>query len=293
MSIQDLKSVLTDSLWGTERGLSADSDTRAEVLELISQLEGRNPTPSPTEALDKLAGTWKLIYTSNSELIALLALGRLPLVTVGDVFQSIDSTTQTVENRIQLSAPFSRTQLAASATFDVRSPKLLQIEFIEGKVGTPELLADFDLPSTVDVLGQSVDLGAVKAALQPLDGPLKAAVGQLGSLLSGAPDLRFPINSPAPNASWLLTTYLDDDLRVSRGDGGSIFVLVKEKESESEEWSSGNGQVVAVVVPEDEEDGVVVGNVVNTPPVSFMPLEPDVVVIEDENIGDGSVNGSA
>ena len=28
--------------------------------------------------------------------------------------------------------------------------------------------------------------------------------------------------------SWLLTTYLDEDTRISRGDGGSVFVLVKD-----------------------------------------------------------------
>ena len=51
------------------------------------QLEARNPTPEPNEARAALGGAWRLVYTSNSELIALLALGRLPLVTVGEVTQ--------------------------------------------------------------------------------------------------------------------------------------------------------------------------------------------------------------
>jgi hypothetical protein len=43
------------------------------------------------------------------------------------------------------------------------------------------------------------------------------------------PDIRLPINPPKQlqESSWLLTTYLDDDIRISRGDGGSIFVLTK------------------------------------------------------------------
>lgn len=49
------------------------------------QLEARNPTPEPNDARELLSGAWRLAYTSNSELIALLALGRLPLVTVGEV----------------------------------------------------------------------------------------------------------------------------------------------------------------------------------------------------------------
>jgi hypothetical protein len=228
MSVADLKAALQDTFWGVERGLSADSDTRAEIVELISQLEARNPTPNPNDAIEKLDGDWKLAYTSNSELIALLALGKLPLVSVGDVFQTIDGVSRTVENRIQLSAPFSRTSLTATAAFEVRSPKLLQIEFKEGQIKTPELLTDFQVPTSIDILGQNVDLSPVKTALQPLDGPLRSVVSQIGSLLSGAPDLKFPIQSPAPSTSWLLTTYLDDQLRISRGDGGSVFVLIKE-----------------------------------------------------------------
>jgi hypothetical protein len=46
------------------------------------------------------------------------------------------------------------------------------------------------------------------------------------------PDVTLPINPPKQlqESSWLLTTYLDDTLRISRGDGGSIFVLTKEPE---------------------------------------------------------------
>jgi hypothetical protein len=232
MSIQDLKGVLMDTLYGTERGLSADSDTRAEVLELISQLEARNPTPEPNEAdgLGKLAGTWKLVYTSNSELIPLLALGRLPLVEVGEVTQTIDAASMSVENSLQLSVPFSRTSLGATAAFEVRSPKLLQVQFNEGRVATPELLSDFELPATVDVLGQTVDLTLLQNALRPLDEPVKAVVERLGSLLAGAPDLRLPIQSGNKSATWLLNTYLDDDLRIARGDGGSVFVLARDSE---------------------------------------------------------------
>lgn len=51
--------------------------------------------------MEKLGGSWKLVYTSNSELIALLALGRLPLVTVGDITQTIDTSTMSVENQVR------------------------------------------------------------------------------------------------------------------------------------------------------------------------------------------------
>ena len=55
-----LKKQLVDSFYGTNRGLSATSETRAEVVELITQLEAKNPTPAPTEALPLLNGKWIL-----------------------------------------------------------------------------------------------------------------------------------------------------------------------------------------------------------------------------------------
>lgn len=44
-----MQAALLDSLYGTERGLTARSEVRAEINELISQLEAKNPNPSPTD----------------------------------------------------------------------------------------------------------------------------------------------------------------------------------------------------------------------------------------------------
>lgn len=58
--IEVLKKKLVESFYGTNRGLSATSETRAEIVELITQLEAKNPTPAPTEALSLLDGKWIL-----------------------------------------------------------------------------------------------------------------------------------------------------------------------------------------------------------------------------------------
>lgn len=44
----------------------------------------------------------------------------------------------------------------------MRSPKLLQIAFQEGRVATPQLLADLQLPSSLELMGQSVDLAPLQ-----------------------------------------------------------------------------------------------------------------------------------
>lgn len=51
---------------------------------------------------------------------------------------------------------------------------------------------------------------------------------QVGSILSQSPDLSFPLPNSEQSQTWLLTTYLDEDTRITRGDGGSVFILVKD-----------------------------------------------------------------
>lgn len=160
-----------------------------------------------------LDGTWNLVYTSNSSLIGVLALGRLPLVTVGDVTQRIDVASNTVENQVgskgrgasgrglawgtwvahnrhatwsihcayvqppravykrapappcppqvALSGLLSKTKLTAVAQFEVLSSKRLGLKLERGQIQTPELTKDLELPDTLAVLGQSVDLSQV------------------------------------------------------------------------------------------------------------------------------------
>lgn len=45
------------------------------------------------------------MYTSGSELSALLALSKLPFVTVGDITQTIDGAAGTVVNKVQHGQP--------------------------------------------------------------------------------------------------------------------------------------------------------------------------------------------
>lgn len=103
----------------------------------------------------------------------------------------------------------------------------LQITFEQGKIQTPQLLSDIELPSNVSFMGQSLDLSQVKQALQPVNEGLKGLIETVGGLVSQAPDLQFPIENNSAS-TWLLTTYLDDDTRITRGDGGSVFVLSRD-----------------------------------------------------------------
>lgn len=45
-----VQAILLDSFYGTERGLNVSSEARAEISELITQLEAKTPNPAATEA---------------------------------------------------------------------------------------------------------------------------------------------------------------------------------------------------------------------------------------------------
>lgn len=59
--VAELKRCLMDTVYRTEFGLRASSEIRAEALELVSQLEAANPTPSPVESPELLDGNWILV----------------------------------------------------------------------------------------------------------------------------------------------------------------------------------------------------------------------------------------
>ncbi|KAK9796640.1 hypothetical protein WJX73_006945 [Symbiochloris irregularis] len=225
--VEELKAQLLDSFFDVDRGLNLTSEVGAEILELISQLEARNPTAAPNEAPDLLSGTWKLLYTANSELLPLLALAKLPLTRVGDITQVIQASSSTFQNKVLVEGPVSRGSFMVDATFEVRSPTRLQIRFKEGTISAPEIVGTPEFPATASVLGRPIDLTSLRDALEPVNSAALFAFGQLRQVLDQLPDQQFPIPSKSAT-TWLLNTYLDEDLRISRGDGGSIFVLGKD-----------------------------------------------------------------
>lgn len=59
--VGDLKRCLADTVYGTDFGFRAGQEVRAEVLELVNQLEAANPTPAPVDATGLLDGKWVLV----------------------------------------------------------------------------------------------------------------------------------------------------------------------------------------------------------------------------------------
>ncbi|WRX18307.1 Plastid lipid-associated protein/fibrillin conserved domain - like 9 [Theobroma cacao] len=192
--IADLKRCLVDTVYGTELGFRTGPEVRAEVLE----------------------------YTASSELLPLLAAGSTPLLKVKSISQTIDTERLSIVNSTTLASPFANFSFSASAAFEVRTPSRIQVEFKEGTLQPPEIKPSIDLPADVDVFGQKISLLPVQQSLNPL----QELVANISTAISGQPPLKIPIPGER-SGSWLLITYLDEDLRISRGDGG-LFVLARQ-----------------------------------------------------------------
>ncbi|KAJ6818797.1 putative plastid-lipid-associated protein 3, chloroplastic [Iris pallida] len=215
--VGDLKRKLVCMVSGTDYGFTVSADVRGKISELVSLLEVKNMTLAPTEKLD---GNWILLYTAFSELLPLVAVGTIPLVKVKQISQVIDSKSMTVVNAATISNPFASFSFSATASYEVLSSSRVQVRLKDGEFPHPQVFSTVDLPADVEIFGLKISLVPVQQKLNPLQAVFANITRSISGLL---PHLKVPI----PGSTWLLTTYVDEDFRISRGDGG-LFVLAKE-----------------------------------------------------------------
>mmetsp|Transcript_11764 Transcript_11764/g.24678 ORF Transcript_11764/g.24678 Transcript_11764/m.24678 type:complete len:277 (-) Transcript_11764:836-1666(-) len=184
-----VKEALRNAIKPTDRGIfGCQKAERAQIAELIEQLEALNPIPAPMESLEKVAGEWRLLYTTVQILGAKRTkLGLRSFVNLGDFVQRID-----LENKLAVN----------EVAFNVAG-----LGAIEGML---TIEATFEVATA-----NRVDIKYQQSTLVP---------DKLQALFEKNFDLLLAIFNPE---GWLELTYVDEEMRIGHDDKGNVFVLEK------------------------------------------------------------------
>ncbi len=190
------KATLLEAIAGKNRGLLASQQDQQAILMAIAQLEDRNPTPRPVEAGDLLQGNWRLLYTTSK---GLLNIDQLPLLKLGQIYQCIRVKTQSVYNIAEVyGLPFLEGLVSVAAKFEPVSERRVQVKFERSIVGLQPLIGYQSPTSLIEQIEAGKNFAAIDTKLDS-----------------------------SRQQGWLDITYLDADMRIGRGNEGSVYVLSK------------------------------------------------------------------
>jgi hypothetical protein len=192
----NIKESLLESIAGKNRGLFVSETDKVNILSFVEQLEAQNPNPKPFEVKDLLDGDWRLLYTTSK---SILGLNNIPLFQLGPIYQCIRISEQKIYNIAEIvGIPFLEGLVSVVANLEVVSPIRVNVNFQRSIFGLQRFLG----------------------YLSPQDFIQKIEASQKF--------LPFDLNiGDRPQKGWLEITYLDQDLRIGRGNEGNVFVLSK------------------------------------------------------------------
>jgi hypothetical protein len=191
------KEQLLEAIAGKNRGLLATETDNKAILAVVARLEDRNPTPRPLEATELLEGNWRLLYTTSN---SLLNFGRFPALPLGQIYQCIRTATSNVYNIAEVSElPLLEGLVSVVARFEAVSERRVNVKFERSIISLRRIIG-YQSPSDF--------------------------IRQIEAGKKFFPAVDFGIDS-SDQRGWLDITYLDNDLRIGRGNEGSVFVLTK------------------------------------------------------------------
>ncbi|XP_074360193.1 plastid-lipid-associated protein 6, chloroplastic isoform X2 [Apium graveolens] len=201
LTLSRLNCCFQSTVSGLNKGLAASENDLQKADAAAKEIEEAGGPVDLSADLDKLQGRWKLIYSSAFSSRTLGGsrpgppTGRLLPITLGQVFQRIDILSKDFDNivELELGAPWPLPPVEVTATlahkFELTGSSSVKIIFEKTTVKTTGNLSQIpplEIPQLPDALRPSTNRG------------------------SGDFDV----------------TYLDSDVRITRGDRGELRVFV-------------------------------------------------------------------
>jgi hypothetical protein len=254
LSLDERKQLLIRLCANTDRGKNASPETAALIETQVRALEAANATRDPATSA-KISGKWALIYTGASAADAASRAAKEGVI--GSALTEVTGSSGNA-SPIKADASTGNARLArilqsgasgAAAPGETNAPLGRRIGTVDAK-GVAENLGNFqeiDLANglvrnraELKFLGQPVKI-TIEASCAPVPAPefgdedvrLAVAFREVRVEIGSLPPLIAPlgwINDGKGPEGWLDTTYLDDDMRLGRGDKGSTFVTVRRGE---------------------------------------------------------------
>jgi hypothetical protein len=202
-NLLQLKTELLSIVAGLDRGLLASAGDEVAADDAARKLESIGDVVELPKDLDLLQGQWRLVYSSGFVTGSLGGqrpgppVGRLLPLTLGQVYQRIDVLSKELDNIVDL------------------------------RIGTPWPLPTLELTACLAHSFELTGGAGIRIIFE------KTTIRPKGSLSQLPPFDTPPIpnflrqSSPNQNSGDFVTTYLDPEFRISRGDRGELRIFVR------------------------------------------------------------------
>jgi PAP_fibrillin len=183
----------------TNLGFNSTSELKEQIETLAERIETLNPTNEPTNQMELVQGHWQLLYSTfgleREATLERLSFGKLPnvSVTVTNIFQDIYTNGQQYTNIVEFTLDSGiKGQVVVAGRYTVEGSQRLNIDFLETYVENTSM--NLTESAFIEALGVH-DKSTLKSTLS----------------FNG----------------WSDITYLDEDLRLMRGNNQNLYVLKK------------------------------------------------------------------
>ena len=194
MNLITRKANLLKAIAPVNRGLQMSDNQRKDIFAAIAYLEEVNPSPAPNRTPELLDGNWLLLFTTSQEL---LGIDKFPLYKLGEIYQCLRVSDAKIFNVAKVQGlPLLGGLVSVCASFTVVSDQRVKVNFERLVAGSQTLAGYKNIDSFIERLRSPKKLLALDAQIKRTD-----------------------------QKGWLETTYIDQDLRIGRGNEGNVFVL--------------------------------------------------------------------